>query len=73
MEFYAGLNRHRCPVDLLLFPHGAHPLARPREQLVSLRTTADWLSFWLAGRENQASDREQQYERWRRLRAEGRL
>ncbi len=35
------------PIEFVLFPDGAHQLLRPRERVVSMQNTVDWMSFWL--------------------------
>jgi dipeptidyl aminopeptidase/acylaminoacyl peptidase len=68
-EVYTGLQLLKKPVDLVMYPEGAHQLMLPRERLASMELTVDWMSFWLSGRKNPDPAKAPQYERWAKLRA----
>jgi dipeptidyl aminopeptidase/acylaminoacyl peptidase len=48
-DLYALLRRQYRPVEMIVFPEGAHSLSRPSERLISLQGNVDWYRFWLKG------------------------
>jgi len=68
-DMYAMLRRHGRPVEYLSYPDGSHVLFKPRERLASGEGTVDWYDFWLNGHEDPSPDKDEQYTRWRRMRA----
>lgn len=67
---YAALRAEHKPVDLLFFRDGRHVLVKPLERLASQETNVDWFDFWLNGREDPDPKKQDQYVRWRELKAE---
>lgn len=68
-ETYALVRDANRPVDFLLYPDGSHVLQKPLERLSSQGGSLDWFRFWLQNYEDPDPVKQQQYERWRRLRA----
>jgi hypothetical protein len=46
-DIYALLRRQYRPVEMIVFPEGAHALSRPSERMISLQGNVDWHRFWL--------------------------
>lgn len=67
-ELFAGLRRLRKPVDAVRYRYGAHILRRPLEQMSSAERQVDWFRFWLQSEEDPSPQKEEQFQRWRRLR-----
>ena len=71
-DIYALLRRQYKPVEMIMFPEGAHALGRPSDRMISLQGNVDWYRFWLNGEKRStpvlpgesASDLAQQYARW---------
>jgi dipeptidyl aminopeptidase/acylaminoacyl peptidase len=63
-------RRNNIPVEFLFFPRGSHQLVRPRERVASMNATIDWMSVWLMGADEPPSGDNDQFARWRRLRAQ---
>lgn len=72
-QWFAGLKRLGKPVDLVYLPLGTHVLVKPWDRVVSQQGTVDWFCFWLKGEECGSSANADEFRRWRRLRAEGRV
>ena len=69
-EMYAGMRWLHKPVELILYPTGAHQLKKVRERIASQSGTVDWFAFWLSGVEDNTPAKSAQYERWRALKAQ---
>ena len=67
-EPYARLLEFGKPVELFLYPDGAHQLVKPAHRLSSAEGALDWFRFWLKGEEDPADHKRARYECWRRLR-----
>ncbi len=68
-EPYAGLLLQGKPTELVYIPDGSHILTKPWERLMSQQDAVDWYRFWLKGEEDPDPAKEEQYARWRALRA----
>jgi len=44
-DIYALLRRQYKPVEMIVFPQGAHALSRPSERMISLQGNVDWFRF----------------------------
>ena len=75
---YTLLRLQHRPVEMEIFPYGAHPLTNPRDQYVASQTSVDWFAYWLNGEERQVTQPgtdetvetlNRQYRRWDALRA----
>jgi dipeptidyl aminopeptidase/acylaminoacyl peptidase len=69
-ETVGAFRINRKPFDFWLFKDGAHQLQRPRELLASIEGSVDWMTFWLSGEESAGEGKTEQYERWRKLKAD---
>lgn len=74
-DIYALLRRQYRPVEMIMFPEGAHALSRPSERMISLQGNVDWYRFWLKGERRSeliipsetAASLKDQYERWEQM------
>jgi len=74
-DIYALLRRQYRPVEMIMFPEGAHALSRPSERMISLQGNVDWYRFWLKGERRTellipsetAASLKAQYERWEQM------
>jgi dipeptidyl aminopeptidase/acylaminoacyl peptidase len=71
-EWYSGLSRLAKPVDYIYLPDAPHLLVKPWEREASQQGAVDWFCFWLKGEEDPATEKQDQYQRWRKLRQESR-
>ncbi len=67
---FASLKDAHKPVEAYVFPDEYHVKWQPQHKLAVAERAIDWFRFWLLGEEDQAPGKADQYERWRRLRAE---
>jgi hypothetical protein len=65
---YAAFRYNNPAVEAWEFPAGRHNLVRPHDMLVSQTGAADWLEFWLTGKEENDPGNKEQYARWREMR-----
>jgi hypothetical protein len=68
-ELYGLLRQANRPVDFILYPDGSHVLQKPEERLASQGGSVDWFRFWLQRYEDPDPSKQEQYGRWRKLRA----
>ena len=74
-DIYALLRRQYRPVEMIVFPGGAHALSRPSERMMSLQGNVDWYRFWLNGEKRSelfvpmetVASLNEQYARWEQL------
>jgi len=66
-ETFAALRVLHKPVELIFVPHGAHPLVKPWERMISQEGNVDWFAFWLKDEEDPDPQKASQYTRWREL------
>jgi hypothetical protein len=60
---------------MIVFPEGAHALARPSERMISLQGNVDWFRFWLKEERRSelvlpnetAAALTEQYDRWAQM------
>lgn len=69
-EALVAIRRSGGTADLTWYPRGAHNPFTPEERMHSQGGAVDWFRFWLKGEEDSDPSKAQQYERWRRLRAQ---
>jgi hypothetical protein len=72
-EMYSRLRRLKLPAELYVAPRmgqGTHNLQNPGQRLATAGGAVDWYDFWLNGHEDADPAKAEQYQRWRRLRAE---
>ncbi len=62
-DMYALLCRQQKPAEQIVFPGAIHLLRNPRQRFDELEANADWLAFWIRGREDQAPSKREQYAR----------
>lgn len=66
-DVLAAFRVNNKPFELVIFPHGAHQLVRPRERFASIQATVDWMRFWLQGYEDPDPAKSEQFKRWRKM------
>jgi hypothetical protein len=69
LEFFVALNRLGKRVEMYDYPNGAHPLNTPLERQASLQRNVDWFRFWMQGYERSDPSAQEQYQRWRAMKA----
>ncbi|MEQ8750786.1 MAG: prolyl oligopeptidase family serine peptidase, partial [Amphiplicatus sp.] len=57
-------------IDLYVFPDEYHIKWQPAHRLAVYERNLDWFSFWLQGREDSDPAKQEQYSRWRALKAQ---
>lgn len=62
------IQTHRA--DLYVFPHEPHQKFQPRHKLAVYERNLDWFRFWLQDYEDPELSKQDQYRRWREMRAE---
>jgi hypothetical protein len=71
-EIFSRLRYLKKPVEMYLMPeadtHPSHTPQNPRQIMAIQEAALDWLSFWLAGREDPNPQKRDQYRRWRAFR-----
>lgn len=69
-DIYAGLRRLKTPVEYWFAPEGTHNIFQAGQRMQLYQLIVDWVRFWLKDEEDPDPAKEEQYTRWRRLRAE---
>lgn len=69
METYGALTALQRPVDVVVYPQGAHVLQLPRQRQAAMELAIDWMSFWIKDEECDDPAHAAQYDYWRTLRA----
>jgi dipeptidyl aminopeptidase/acylaminoacyl peptidase len=59
-----------APMDLIFYPDEEHVFNAPSHRLSSMRRNLDWFQFWLLGTEDSDPSKQEQYLRWRAMRAQ---
>lgn len=70
LEMSAALRRHGVPVEFVVYPDDGHIFTQPEHRYYSMQRNLDWFAFWLQGREDPDSTKQEQYARWRAMREE---
>jgi hypothetical protein len=60
----------RHPVEWYEYPNEGHIKRSPANKWWVYRRNLDWFRFWLQGREDPDPGKRDQYERWRRMKAD---
>lgn len=69
-EFYIPLKEMGVPAELVLYDDEAHNFERPTVRFASMHRKVNWFNFWMLDKEDLAPAKAQQYERWRKMKAE---
>jgi dipeptidyl aminopeptidase/acylaminoacyl peptidase len=69
LEAFEALRENHAPVELYVFPDEHHVKWQPVHRLAAYGRAVDWFDFWLRCEEDSSPAKEQQYRRWRPLRA----
>ncbi|MEJ1964490.1 MAG: prolyl oligopeptidase family serine peptidase [Gammaproteobacteria bacterium] len=70
LEAYVPLRVRRLPAELVTYDDEPHNFATPRARLASMARKVDWFNYWILNREDPDVAKQDQYGRWRQLRAE---
>jgi dipeptidyl aminopeptidase/acylaminoacyl peptidase len=70
LEMHTALRRNGVPVEFVIYPDDGHVLSQPRHRFASMQRNLDWFSFWLLERERPEPETQEQYNRWRAMRAQ---
>lgn len=68
MDYAVPLIKGR-KADLYVFPEEAHFKFQPRHKLAVYDRNLDWFKFWLLDEENSEPFKQEQYARWRKMKA----
>jgi hypothetical protein len=69
MPAIVALRDAKKPVEVYVFPNEYHIKWQPQHKLAIAERTIDWFRFWLMNEEDPASEKNEQYIRWRALQA----
>jgi len=68
LQFYKSLREHNKPVELIIYADEAHIKNQPKHRYEIYQRNLDWFDFWLQDRGDPASEKREQYARWRSMR-----
>lgn len=63
-------RRANIPSELILYPRAEHNTVEPAIQYSVAENNYDWFKFWLQGYEDPDPEKDEQYDRWRKMRNE---
>jgi dipeptidyl aminopeptidase/acylaminoacyl peptidase len=69
LESVAALREQNAPVEMYVFPDEYHEKWHPIHRRAIYARAVDWFKFWLMGQEDDNPAKQDQYKRWRSLRA----
>jgi dipeptidyl aminopeptidase/acylaminoacyl peptidase len=69
LEMLAAFRRNDVPVEFVVYPGEGHILVQPKHRYHSMERNLDWFNFWLRDREDDGPSKQDQYARWRAMRA----
>ncbi|CAL4869356.1 hypothetical protein MMA231_03648 (plasmid) [Asticcacaulis sp. MM231] len=69
LESYFSLKEQAAPVEMYVFPDEFHEKWHPIHRRALYARNLDWFTFWLLGQEDTNPAKQEQYKRWRSLRA----
>lgn len=70
LETLGAFRINRRPFEYWTFGVGSHQLQRPKERIVSIEGSVDWMRFWLLHAQSDEPQKARQYERWRKIRSD---
>ncbi|MEJ0037794.1 MAG: prolyl oligopeptidase family serine peptidase [Gammaproteobacteria bacterium] len=70
LEAYVPLRVRGVPAELVTYDDEPHNFVTPRARLASMARKVDWFNFWMLDREDQDAAKQEQFRRWRQLRAD---
>jgi predicted acyl esterase len=68
LELYAALRDQGVPAEMIVHPYESHGIEDAEASRDYLIRNLDWFDFWLNKREDPASEKREQYARWRQMR-----
>lgn len=68
-ELHTKLKRAGKAAEMVVYPDELHNKYQPRHKRAVYERNLDWFRFWLAGEEDPAPAKSEQYDRWRHYRA----
>lgn len=69
LESYTALREQQAPVEIYVFPDEYHEKWHPAHRRAIYDRAVDWFKFWLDNTEDTNPAKQDQYKRWRSLRA----
>jgi dipeptidyl aminopeptidase/acylaminoacyl peptidase len=69
LECYYALREQNSPTEMYVFPDEFHEKWHPVHRRAVYERGLDWFKFWLMGQEDNNPAKQDQYKRWRSLRA----
>jgi hypothetical protein len=68
LPLYSAMRGWKKPVEMWVYPDEYHQKIQPKHRYSVYQRNVDWFRFWLKGEEDPDPAKEEQYERWRKLR-----
>lgn len=68
MQLYSSMRDYERAVEMHIFADAYHDKTQPRQRLAVYNRNVDWANFWLRGLNSSDPTREDQNERWGKLR-----
>ena len=70
LQLYTLLDELGKPHEVFVYPNELHIKNQPRHRYEIYQRNLDWFKFWLQGQEDPDPAKADQYQRWRKLRAQ---
>jgi len=70
LPLWSAMHEEGKAIEMHVFPEDVHMLIQPIHMLVNFERQLDWFNFWLRGVEDPASEKKNQYARWRLLKTQ---
>ncbi len=70
LSLVAALEALHKPMELFIYPNELHVKNQPKHRYEIYERNVDWLKFWLQGMEDPDPAKQDQYARWRAMRAQ---
>ena len=69
LQSYTALREVGAPIELYVFPGEHHVKYQPAHRLAVYKRSIDWFDYWLNGARALGPERQQDLDRWEKLRA----
>jgi len=67
LQLHTSMRELDKPVEMIIFAGEGHVKNQPKHRYEIYQRNLDWFNFWLQGKEDTASEKRQQYMRWRSM------
>jgi dipeptidyl aminopeptidase/acylaminoacyl peptidase len=67
LQLHTSMKELNKPVEMIIFADEGHIKNQPKHRYEIYQRNLDWFNFWLQGKEDTASEKRQQYMRWRSM------